>query len=121
MTFPGITDFVEFGVSKYCVYIAGPYTNGDTVINVRRAIEAAENLWDAGFTPYIPHLTMFWHFMNPHTYEFWLEYDLEWLSKCDILLRLSGESLGADKEVKFAQEKGIPVCYSVREVSELNH
>ena len=94
------------------VYIAAPYTNGDTVRNVRRVIDFADSLVNCGLVPFVPHLTHFWHFVHPHGVEFWYKYDLEWLQNCDVLIRLSGESKGADTEVEVAKALGIPVVYS---------
>lgn len=93
------------------VYVAGPYTKGDVAVNVRRAIEVGSELHDAGFMPFIPHLTHFWHFITPKPYEVWLSVDNEWLPLCDALLRLPGESSGSDKEVSLAQSLGIPVYF----------
>jgi hypothetical protein len=107
-----------FAKHKRYIYIAGPYSNEDTVLNVRNAVLVAEELVKLELIPYIPHLTMFWHLIAPHEYEFWLNYDLNWLSKCDVLLRLPGESKGADAEVEYAQEHGIPVYYSLIEIKE---
>ena len=39
------------------VYIAGPYTKGDVALNVRKAYEAANQLADLGFAPFVPHAT----------------------------------------------------------------
>lgn len=89
------------------VYIAGPYTKGDVSVNVRNAILAADAVREMGFTPFIPHLTHFWHVLTPHEYTFWLQYDLEWLRCCNYLIRLPGESNGADKEVREAGQLGI--------------
>jgi hypothetical protein len=94
------------------VYIAGPYTKGDVVLNVRNAIMAAEAVLKAGHTPYIPHLSYFWHLVCPHPPEFWYSYDNEWLDYCDCVLRLPGESVGADAEVALAKKLCIPVYYS---------
>jgi len=91
------------------VYIAGPYSKGDVAQNVRRAIEVADILVTHGYTPYIPHLTHFWHMVCPRPYDFWLDYDNEWLKLCDAIYRIPGESSGADKEVKLATQLGIPV------------
>ena len=102
--------------TKIRVYVAGPYTHPDPCINVRRAVEAAEELVDDGFIPYVPHLTHLWHLISPHNIEFWYEYDLEWLSCCHALLRLEGVSIGADREVNVAKIKSIPVFYSVFDV-----
>lgn len=98
------------------VYVSGPYSKGDVVLNVRKAILVAEEISQAGLTPYIPHLTHFWHLIAPHQYEFWMKYDLEWLETCDILYRIYGESSGADREVEWAYELGIPVVHNMMEL-----
>jgi len=38
------------------------------------------------------------------------------LTKCDAVLRLPGESKGADQDVKIAKERGLKVFYSLEEV-----
>lgn len=91
------------------VYVAGPYTKGDVAINVREAILAATELSDAGLVPFVPHLTHFWHTVVPRPYEDWLRLDMEWLRLCDFVLRLPGDSNGADKEVAEARRLGVPV------------
>ena len=91
------------------IYVAGPYTNGDVAINVRNAYEAANRLADLGFAPFVPHSTHFWHMLFPRPYEFWLELDNQFLPLCQAVLRLSGHSSGADKEVLLAQTLNIPV------------
>ena len=99
---------------KY-VYIAGPYT-GNEGRNVRHAMAVASNLMASGLVPYVPHLSHFMDIVFPHDYEEWIAYDLEWLRVCDVLLRLPGESTGADRETKQAEEWGIPVYYSLQEL-----
>ena len=98
------------------VYIAGPYTNGDVAQNVRNAITAADQLLAAGHHPYIPHLTHFWHLVSPRPWEDWLKYDIEWLSVCDCVLRLPGESEGADIEVYNAELWCIPVYTNIKDI-----
>lgn len=95
------------------VYIAGPYTKGDVAVNVRNAFEAANKLADFGFASFVPHSTHFWHMMFPRPYEFWLELDNQFLPCCDYLLRLPGDSDGADKEIVLATQYGINVFYSI--------
>ncbi|MBU2177768.1 MAG: DUF4406 domain-containing protein [Gammaproteobacteria bacterium] len=102
---------------KY-VYIAAPYTKGDVVINIRNVLEAAEALCDLGYVPFVPHLTHLWHLAIPHEINFWYQYDLDWLKKCDCLLRLEGESLGADNEITLATLLRIPIYYSIKELVE---
>lgn len=91
------------------VYVAGPYTKGDVAVNVRRAYEMANRLADLGFAPFVPHATHFWHMLFPRPYEFWLDLDNQFLPCCAAVLRLPGESNGADNEVDLARELGIPV------------
>ena len=47
------------------VYVAGPYTGGDTNENVRNAVEAGQKLFDAGFIPFVPHLYHHWDALLP--------------------------------------------------------
>ncbi len=93
---------------KY-IYVAGPYTLGDTILNIKDAIRAADELVSFGYVPFIPHLSFAWHLVSPKSYDFWVEQDNAWLLKCDALIRLPGESLGADKEVELAMQHGTPV------------
>ena len=95
------------------VYVAGPYTTGDVAVNVRQAIEAADFLLKAGHIPFLPHLTHFWHLVCPGPYEQWIALDLAWLPFCEALVRLDGESSGADNEVKEAGRLGIPVFHGL--------
>lgn len=95
------------------VYIAGPYTQGDTALHVRRAVLTAEQVVAMGHSPYVPHLTMLWHLISPHDIDFWYAHDLEWLEVCDVVLRLEGASAGADAEELAAERHGIPVVHSI--------
>lgn len=89
------------------LYIAGPYSGGDQIVNVRNAVLAGEAARALGWSVYIPHLNALWHAIAPHDWEFWLRHDLEWLEACDALLRLPGESVGADREVVRAAALGV--------------
>ena len=94
---------------KARIYIAGPYTQGDVAVNVRNAYEAANQLADLGFAPFVPHATHFWELLFHRPYEFWLELDKAFLPCCDAILRLPGLSNGADLEIAMATQLGIPV------------
>lgn len=101
---------------KIKVYIASPYTLGDVAQNVRVQMDTADELLNSGFVPFVPLLTHFMHMVHPRNYDSWLTYDMEWLKACDYVLRLPGESPGADAEVALAEELGIPVVYSIGEL-----
>lgn len=97
------------------VFVSGPYTLGDVAVNVKNAMDAGNDLINAGFYPFVPHLSHFMHMAHPQQYEKWLELDLRFLECCDVLVRLSGDSSGADKEVAHARKLGIPVYFSLVE------
>jgi hypothetical protein len=105
-------------VKDIYVYVAGPYTKPDPCINTHVAVKVCDALVNLGYVPFCPHLSHFWHTMIPHSYEFWLTYDKQWLAKCDVMLRLPGESRGADEEEAFADAHGIPVVRSVEELHQ---
>lgn len=95
------------------VFISGPYSNGDQVINTRNAILAAEEVVKKGHVPFIPHLSLFWHAVSPHPVDFWYVQDLQWLKVCDVILRLPGLSKGADEEVSYAMSLGKLVIHDI--------
>lgn len=94
------------------VYVAGPITLGDVEHNIQQAIAAGTVLLSRGYAPFVPHLDMY---MDPTglagtpRYEEALEMDFSYISVCHALLRLPGESKGADREVAWATKLGIPV------------
>ena len=98
------------------VYIASPYSIGNAAVNVRTQFLVAEQLWAAGFLPYPPLYNHFWHFLNPHEEQYWMAMDREWVLRSDAVLRLPGESRGADEEVIIADAHGIPVFHSLDEL-----
>lgn len=101
-------------MKKPLIYVAGPYTNPDPVMNVQRAIEIAEYVEYMQATPFIPHLSMLWHLVRPNDIETWYARDLEVLDWCHALFRFQGPSTGADREVGHALERGIAVFHEDR-------
>lgn len=98
------------------VYIAGPITSNPPD-HTRNALIHANYIMAVGYAPYVPHLTVFWEMVTGRReWEEWLAYDENWLAVCDVLLRMPGESPGADREVAFAEAHGIPVVYSIHEL-----
>ena len=99
---------------KKFVYISSPYTLGDNFVNVNRQIQTGNELIDLGFIPLSPLLNSVWyHMQKERAWDIWMDIDYALLDKCDILLRLPGESKGADLEVTYAQEQGIPVHFNI--------
>ncbi len=84
--------------------------------NVLRAIDAGEAVYRMGHVPFIPHLDAAWQARYPKDWQSWIDFDLRWLEVCDACLRLKGKSPGADVEVQFCLERGIPVYYSLKDL-----
>lgn len=97
------------------IYIAGPYTAPDPVLNVRRAVAIAEAVEVEGCAVFIPHLSMLWHLVSPADIDDWYERDFLVLEHCDALIRFDGASTGADREVAHAAEFGIPTFLADRD------
>lgn len=105
------------------VFVAGPLSgisNGKELPqeeqqqHVERACGVGVELLKAGFAPFIPHLS--WY-IDPYTkYHEWYAIDLEFVRRSDAVLRISGQSRGADIETELAGTLGVPVFHSVEEI-----
>ena len=96
------------------IYISGPLTSSGNVLeNLAAAVDAARALIAAGFAPFCPHLSYHVDPAEEIPHRVWMEVDLPWVEAADAVLRLAGESVGADLEVERAQAQGIPVFRSV--------
>jgi hypothetical protein len=115
------------------VYIAGPISKGDLAHNINQATDAFVRLANAGFAPHAPQWSacsgvvhrggssgVYITYPRPQPNELehadWLSVDLEYVAISDAVLRLPGESKGADQEVAEAKRLGIPVYYAVEDV-----
>ena len=100
------------------VYIAGPISKGNVVVNIRTAIDVAEIVRQQGHFPFVPHLTTFtWYFAHIDKLSLddssWAAWNLAWLDCCDAVIRLPGLSSGSDKEVEHAEKLNKPVFYGL--------
>jgi hypothetical protein len=109
---------------KPTVYIASPYTGGDTAINTHFQCKVFDKLLhDKKVLPVAPLWSHFQHTLFPRPYADWIEYDQQMLSLYDCCLRLDSEidmdgylqseSAGAEAEVKTFKNMGKPVFYSI--------
>lgn len=98
---------------KVRVYVAGPYTLGNSIEHVRNALLIADAIRVLGYAPFVPHWMALGELVAPRTYEQSMEQCFAWLEVCDALLRLPGESSGADRETARAFELGIPVFLAI--------
>lgn len=104
--------------SKPLVYISGPFTSNPTA-NTHRACRIWDSLRARGcMTPICPHWSLIQDTLIPLSHQQWIDYDLEILARCDAVLRLDGDSVGADIEVSYANDNGIPVFYKTKDLYE---
>jgi hypothetical protein len=100
-------------MSRPRVYISGPITKGNRNEHFFRACELERALMLCGYAPLNPMrsivLPFAWQDDMPH--DLWLAVDLAWVDVCDAVVRLTGDSKGADEECTYAVERGIPVVY----------
>lgn len=93
------------------VYVAGPIT-ADPWGCVRKATDAARVLHDLGAHAYLPQLSVLHEMVEPQPYDYWLDHGITMLVRCDGVVRLPGESFGADSEMAVALERGIPTFFA---------
>jgi hypothetical protein len=99
------------------IYLAGPYTTGDPVLNTRKAMAFGLHLYEyTGCPVLVPHLTMLAHLMFPRPLSYWYAFDKRQIEHCDAVWRLPGESDGADMEVAYAEKIGLPVFHDPSDV-----
>lgn len=109
-----------YGTEKViAVYIASPYTKGNQAENVRAQIDAYAELLKAGYLPFAPLMAHFIELVHPQEYETWIAVDLAWIDRCDVVLRLPGESPGADREMEYANKRGKKVVTRISDISAL--
>ncbi|HEY4208802.1 MAG TPA: hypothetical protein VGM31_18370 [Puia sp.] len=116
--------------TKMMVLIAGPYrsgTNDDPALmerNLRKLEEAALPVFRAGHIPVIgewfalpllqvagskgPGDAIYEEILYPVAARI--------ITKCDCILRLEGESKGADEDVRLARSLGLPVYFKLEDV-----
>lgn len=116
------------------VYLAGPISKGDLAHNVNQGTAAFVALAKAGLAPWCPHWSVYAKPCEPGGYDGhavrctgtvegspdmthadWMGIDLPWVQVADCVLRLPGESTGADMECSHANAHGIPVFSTVEQ------
>lgn len=116
------------------ILIAGPYRSGTgddparMAANLKRLEEASWPIFEKGHVPMIGEWValpiwetaggkavgdaLYDQVLHPTAHRL--------LQHCDAVLRLPGESKGAENDVRIARERGIPVYFDVAEIPALN-
>src|SRR3990167_3022701 len=104
------------------VYIATPISRGNLDHNIGQANEAMLILMRRGISPINPVGSCFVGYPELKepavlscglSHQEWIDMDLELVARSVGVLRLPGDSLGADKETAHARSLGIPVFDSI--------
>ena len=115
---------------RMIILIAGPYRSGTgdepqkMAANLRRLEEASYPIFQAGHVPMIGEWVALpiWHTAGGQSVGDALYDEIlhptagRLIERCDAILRLPGDSKGADNDVKLAHERGIPVYYDMSEI-----
>ncbi len=116
------------------ILIAGPYRSGtnDDPVKMSANLRSLENFALAVYrTGHIPMIGE-WVALpilrsagsrevgDPVYEEFLYPVAARLLTRCDAVLRIPGESKGADQDVRIARERGLPIFHSVEEIPVLN-
>jgi len=91
------------------VYISHPITKGDGCFNFWQCCLAQKKLMEAGYAVLNPGLSMMHPDAKNISWQCWIDSDLKWVEVSDFVIRLPGESTGADVETAHAEARGIPV------------
>ncbi len=115
---------------RLLILIAGPYRSGTgddpqkMAENLHRLEEASWPIFRAGHVPMIGEWVALpiWRVAGGQAVGDSLYDEIlhptagRLIERCDAILRLPGESTGADNDVRLARERGIPVYYHADEI-----
>lgn len=104
------------------VYLAAPYSS-DPAGNTHRSLSAANAIigeWP-WWVPVIPHLSHYWDAHTERPYTEWMRIDRALLLRCDLVVRVGGESLGASEEVRLARHAGIRWIDKTTNTASVSH
>jgi len=109
-------------IKRYC---AGAYSS-DNVFgvfeNVRKGLEMSTELFARGYAVFCPFTDFHFCLMKKPEHNFTLEmfynYSIAWLEVSDVMIVLPGyeNSVGTLKEIEIANEKGIPIFYTLKDL-----
>ncbi|MFS2222070.1 NUDIX hydrolase [Pantoea sp. B65] len=116
------------------ILIAGPYrggTGGDPQLmakNLLRLEEVALQVYQRGHLPLIGEWLALplasvagsQRLGDKISEEFMYPLAHRLIQRCDAILRIAGESDGADNDVRVAQQQGIKVYYQLEEIANIN-
>ena len=103
------------------IYVAGAYS-ADNVIdvlnNIRNGNKMAAQLMKLGFAPFSPWLDYQFQFFEVLSIKDYYDYSIAWLLVSDAMLVLPNfeNSKGTLNEISIAEQKGIPIFYSLNDL-----
>lgn len=101
---------------KTVVYIACPMTKGNWTANVQAAARVSRDLMRKGYCVFNPTGSWLADLVEKTEPDVWIENDFGLIAVSDCILRLPGESEGADRELDFAARNGCPIFLELGEL-----
>jgi hypothetical protein len=116
------------------ILVAGPYrsgTNNDPQLiakNLDRLEQFSLQVYKAGHIPLIGEWVALpiakqagsSHLGDTISEQFLYPVANRLIQRCDAVLRIEGQSKGADEDVRLARQRGLPVYFNIEEVPALN-
>jgi len=101
------------------VYITSPTTTTDSTQDYNEVIKVANKLYTTGVcVPILPNPQPQWAGAYEHTTEFWMEYNLQILSRCNAVFNPNKRSATAKLEVVEAERLELQVFTSVSSLKD---
>ncbi len=106
------------------IYIAGKITadrETELLCNINAGVDAGNEVMAMGHNVIVPHLSYYQQKRmkkRPNKY-WWYEYDFKMIDVCDAIYVIS-TSEGVQGEIRYAQDRGIPVYYCLKDLPCLN-
>ena len=109
------------------VYVAGAMS-ADNILemlqNIHDGIKLGSELLKDGYAPFVPHFDTMFKIQNGVDFDvplqYYYDYTMEWLRASDMVLVCPNwkNSKGTLAEIKEAERLGIPVYYSLKELTD---
>lgn len=93
------------------IYISGPVSKGNMFANFTEFGEYFHKLVGLGFAPRNPGESMLMPGNQQIPWRTWVDIDIPWVAVSDVVMRIPGDSVGADEECEVAAHHGIPVIH----------
>jgi hypothetical protein len=129
-----IESAIESAKVPLIILVAGPYrsgTNNDPALiakNLEKLEECALKIYETGHIPLIGEWVALpiakqagsSHVGDAISERYLYPVAMRLIQRCDAVLRIEGQSTGADEDVRLARQRGLPVYFGIDEVPPID-